>query len=55
LGSDPGILGRQLLLNGEKFTVAGVTSPEFDSLRGRKSGHRSTSTTRRKPTAKTIP
>jgi len=30
LGSDPGILGRQLLLNGEKFTVAGVTSPEFD-------------------------
>src|SRR5882757_8644426 len=30
LGSDPGIVGKQLLLNGEKFTVAGVTSPEFD-------------------------
>jgi predicted permease len=30
LGSDPGIVGSQLLLNGEKFTVAGVTSREFD-------------------------
>jgi putative ABC transport system permease protein len=30
LGADPGIVGRQLLLNGEKFTVAGVTAPEFD-------------------------
>jgi len=30
LGSDPGIVGSQLLLNGEKFAVAGVTSPEFD-------------------------
>jgi putative ABC transport system permease protein len=30
LGSDPGIVGKQLLLNGEKFTVAGITSPEFD-------------------------
>jgi len=30
LGSDPGIVGKQLLLNGEKFTVAGITSPDFD-------------------------
>jgi putative ABC transport system permease protein len=30
LGSDPGIVGRQLLLNGEKFTVAGITSPDLD-------------------------
>jgi putative ABC transport system permease protein len=30
LGSDPGIVGKQLLLNGEKFTVAGITPPDFD-------------------------
>ena len=30
LGSDPEIIGKQLLLNGEKFTVAGITAPEFD-------------------------
>jgi len=30
LGSDPGIVGKQLLLNGEKFTVAGITQPDFD-------------------------
>jgi putative ABC transport system permease protein len=30
LGSDPGIVGKQLLLNGEKFTVSGITSPDFD-------------------------
>ena len=30
LGSDPDIIGKQLLLNGEKFTVAGITAPEFD-------------------------
>jgi putative ABC transport system permease protein len=30
LGSDPGIVGKQLLLNGEKFTVAGITSLDFD-------------------------
>jgi len=30
LGSDLGIVGKQLLLNGEKFTVSGITSPDFD-------------------------
>jgi putative ABC transport system permease protein len=30
LGSDREIVGKQLLLNGEKFTVAGITSPDFD-------------------------
>ena len=30
LGSDPAIVGKQLQLNGEKFTVAGITSPDFD-------------------------
>lgn len=30
LGSDPTIVGKQLQLNGEKFTVAGITSPDFD-------------------------
>src|SRR5579864_5610854 len=30
LGSDPEIIGKQLLLNGEKFTVAGITAPDFD-------------------------
>ena len=30
LGSDLGIVGRQLLLNGEKFTVIGVTNQDFD-------------------------
>ena len=30
LASDPGIVGKALLLNGEKFTVAGITAPDFD-------------------------
>src|ERR1035437_1658643 len=30
LGSDPGIVGKPLLLNGQKFTVAGITAPDFD-------------------------
>src|ERR1700681_1323516 len=30
LGSDAGIVGKDLLLNGEKFVVAGITSPDFD-------------------------
>jgi putative ABC transport system permease protein len=30
LGSDREIVGKQLFLNGEKFTVAGITSPDFD-------------------------
>lgn len=30
LGSDSGIVGKTLLLNGEKFTVAGITSPDLD-------------------------
>ena len=36
LGSDPGIVGKQLLLNGEKFTVAGITVPDFDFPPGAK-------------------
>ncbi len=30
LGSDPHIVGRSLLLNGQKFSVIGVASPDFD-------------------------
>jgi putative ABC transport system permease protein len=30
LASDPGIVGKALLLNGKKFTVAGITAPDFD-------------------------
>jgi len=30
LASDPGIVGKALLLNGEKFTVAGITASDFD-------------------------
>ena len=30
LGSDPGIVGKQMLLNGEKFAVAGIAAPDFD-------------------------
>jgi putative ABC transport system permease protein len=30
LGSDPGIVGQQLLLNGDKFTVAGIAAPDLD-------------------------
>src|SRR5207245_2656032 len=36
LASDPNIVGRQLLLNGEKFSVAGITSPDFDFPLGTK-------------------
>jgi predicted permease len=36
LGADPGIVGRQLLLNGQKFTVIGITSAEFDFPTGSK-------------------
>ena len=36
LAADPGIVGRQLLLNGEKFTVIGVASSEFDFPTGAK-------------------
>ena len=31
-----GLSGRQLLLNGEKFTVIGITSPDFDFPTGSK-------------------
>ncbi len=30
LGADPGIVGRQLLLNGQRFNVIGIAPPEFD-------------------------
>ncbi len=30
LGGDPGLVGRQLLLNGQKFTVIGIASSDFD-------------------------
>jgi putative ABC transport system permease protein len=30
LSSDPDIVGKQLLLNGERFNVAGITAPDFD-------------------------
>ena len=36
LGADPGLLGRQLLLNGRKFTVIGITSRDFDFPTGAK-------------------
>ena len=36
LGGDPGLVGRQLLLNGEKFTVIGIASPDFDFPTGSK-------------------
>lgn len=36
LGGDPGLVGRQLLLNGQKFTVIGITSPDFDFPTGSK-------------------
>ena len=36
LGGDPGLVGRQLLLNGEKFTVIGIASPDFDFPSGSK-------------------
>ena len=36
LGADPGLVGRQLLLNGEKFTVIGIASPDFDFPTGSK-------------------
>jgi len=36
LGSDPMIVGKELLLNGEKFTVAGITSQDFDFPPGAK-------------------
>ena len=36
LGGDPGLVGRQLLLNGQKFTVIGITSADFDFPTGSK-------------------
>ena len=36
LGGDPGLVGRQLLLNGQKFTVIGIASPDFDFPTGSK-------------------
>jgi len=36
LGGDPGLVGRQLLLNGEKFTVVGIASPDLDFPTGSK-------------------
>lgn len=36
LGADPAIVGRQLLLNGQKFTVVGITSADFDFPTGSK-------------------
>ena len=36
LGADPALVGRQLLLNGRKFTVIGITSPDFDFPTGSK-------------------
>ena len=32
----PGLVGRQLLLNGQKFTVIGIASPDFDFPTGSK-------------------
>ena len=36
LGADPGIVGRQLLLNGQKFTVIGIASADLDFPTGSK-------------------
>ena len=36
LGADPGLVGRQLLLNGQKFTVIGIASADFDFPAGSK-------------------
>jgi len=36
LGADPGIVGRQLLLNGQKFTVIGIASVDLDFPTGSK-------------------
>jgi len=36
LGGDPGLVGTQLLLNGQKFTVIGITSADFDFPTGSK-------------------
>jgi len=36
LGADPGLVGRQLLLNGQKFIVIGITSADFDFPTGSK-------------------
>jgi len=36
LGADPRLVGRQLLLNGQKFTVIGITSKDFDFPTGSK-------------------
>ena len=36
LGADPGIVGRQLLLNGQKFTVVGIASADLDFPTGSK-------------------
>jgi putative ABC transport system permease protein len=36
LGSDAGLVGKQLLLNGQKFTVVGIASEDFDFPTGSK-------------------
>jgi predicted permease len=35
-GGDPKLVGKQLLLNGQKFTVIGITDPDFDFPSGSK-------------------
>jgi predicted permease len=36
LGSDPGIVGKNLIINGTNFTVVGITPPEFFGVRVRR-------------------
>ena len=36
LGSDPNIVGKNLIINGTNFTVAGITPPEFFGVRVRR-------------------
>src|SRR5215216_4204349 len=36
LGSDPGIVGKNLIINGTNFTVVGITPPEFFGARVRR-------------------
>jgi putative ABC transport system permease protein len=36
LGADPSLVGKRLLLNGQKFTVIGIASPDFDFPTGSK-------------------
>ncbi len=54
LGADRSVIGKDLLLNGRKFTIVGIAGPDLDSPRERKSGLRSISTPSRLTTAKLI-